>query len=152
MGQCAALRRLAAEHRRAEEAAHRFREAAASPHPLEEETRRFLRVWRHVVVPHHRKEEEVLLPDLARRIPEGDALILLPLADHVVLRRLVREIERSPEPRRRELADELVERLAEHTRFEEESLYPALEETLGRARLTEIAGELRQHDGRAPDG
>ena len=146
MGQCPALRRLAAEHGRAIEAARRFRQAAeASDGPfadLEEETQRFLRVWRQVVVPHYRKEEEVLLPDLARRVPEGDAMILLPLADHVALRRLVREIERGPDARRRQLAAEIGERLAEHVRFEEETLYPALEETLGRSRLAELAGEL----------
>lgn len=36
----------------------------------------------------------------------------------------------------------LIQRLEEHVRFEEQTLFPAMERALGRARLAELEGEL----------
>lgn len=98
---CRLLRRLGEDHDRAVAAGRRLQAAAEDPGPLGEATSRFLKTWREEIIPHFRKEEEVLLPDLAQKISEGDAVIMLTLTDHIVLRRLVRAVERSTDDRRR---------------------------------------------------
>jgi hemerythrin-like domain-containing protein len=142
MRQCSASRQLAHEHQRAVAAAQRLEMAASGGGSALPARTRFLRAWNEEIVPHYRREEEILLPELAHRVSEADAVIVLTLADHDVLRRLVREISRAPVERLAPLAEEIRARLSEHVRFEEESLFPALEEKLGRHRLSELAGEL----------
>ena len=139
---CPLVRHLTEEHRAALSAAEGLRRAVGSRGELQRATARFLDFWRDQIVPHHRREEEVLLPELAQWVPEGDAVIVLTLADHVALRRLVRQIEGCASEEFERLSTQLVEKLAEHIRFEEETLFPALEEALGRPRLAELAGEL----------
>jgi hypothetical protein len=84
----------------------------------------------------------VLLPELSRRIPEADAVIVFTLGDHVVLRRLVRELREASGPARGEGADRLARKLAEHLEFEEQTLFPAVQESLGCERLAALAREL----------
>jgi hemerythrin-like domain-containing protein len=84
----------------------------------------------------------VLLPELARRLSEADALVLFTLADHVVLRLLVRELRRADAPARPAAIAALRRKLAEHTAFEERTLFPAAQETLGCDRLAALEDEL----------
>jgi hemerythrin-like domain-containing protein len=131
---CPQLRRLQAEH---------ARWLAALGHEGDaHRAARLLALWEEEIQPHCRREEEVLLPELSRRIPEADAVIVFTLGDHVVLRRLVRELRETCEPERGEAADRLAHKLVEHLEFEEKTLFPAAQESLGCDRLAALAREL----------
>jgi len=148
---CPELRRLSAEHARwLAEAARLGREDEAAL------ASRLLALWDGEILPHCRGEEDVLLPELARRVSEADALIVFTLGDHVVLRRLARELRAARGPARSRAADALARKLEEHVTFEERTLFPALEETLGCTRLAglanEIAGAERNRTPRPADG
>ena len=108
---------------------------------------RLLVLWEEEILPHCRREEEILLPELASRIPEADAVIVFTLGDHVTLRRLVRALREAPPAERRALAAGFAARLSVHLAFEERTLFPALQENLGCDRLAELGGELA---GRPP--
>ena len=134
MNLCHELRRLQAEHARwLAELARAGGEGRA---------RRLLALWDEEIHARCRREEEILLPELASRIPEGDAVIVFTLGDHVALRRLARALRSAPPARHGELAAALEEKLAEHLAFEERSLFPALQEELGCDRLAALGGEL----------
>jgi hemerythrin HHE cation binding domain-containing protein len=147
MNLCPELRRFQAEHARwlADLAARR-------PGAEAGEAARLLALWEEEILPRCRRIEDVLLPELARRIPEADAVIVFTLGDHVVLRGLVRELRRAPEPRRREVAARLGKKVAEHLAFEERSLFPAAQEALGCDRLAALASELTIREQGRPAG
>lgn len=150
MKPCAELRRLSAEHARwLAEVARLVREDEADL------ASRLLALWDGEILPHCRGEEDVLLPELARRISEADALIVFTLGDHVVLRRLARELRAAPGPARAAAAG-LARKLEEHVAFEERTLFPALQETLGCVRLAGLANEMagagRNRNPRPVDG
>src|SRR5512138_3781152 len=88
MNLCPELRRLQAEHAR-------WLAELARPAEGEGGAARLLTLWKTEIQPHCRREEEVLIPELARQVPEADAVIMMSLADHVGLRRLARELEMS---------------------------------------------------------
>jgi iron-sulfur cluster repair protein YtfE (RIC family) len=134
---CPALRSLSADHARWLAAVERReREDEAS------RAARLLALWEGEILPHCRGEEEVLLPELARRIPEADAVIVFTLGDHVVLRGLVRELRGAAASGCGEVAGRLARKLAEHVAFEERTLFPALQETLGCDRVAALATEM----------
>lgn len=142
---CPELRRLSAEHARwLAELDRRAREDEVA------RAARLLALWDAEILPHCRAEEDVLLPELARRIPEADAVIVFTLGDHVALRRLVRELRGATGPEGREAAARLGERLAEHVAFEERTLFPALQETLGCDRLAALGVELTKREAHRP--
>lgn len=135
MNLCPELRRLQAEHARwLAELAREGEEGRAV---------RLLALWEEEILPHCRREEEILLPELTRRISEADAVIVFTLGDHVTLRRLVRELRAAPPAGSRALLTALEEKLGEHLAFEERTLFPAVQETLGCDRLAALGGELR---------
>jgi iron-sulfur cluster repair protein YtfE (RIC family) len=136
---CPQLRRLSAEHAR-------WR-TELTRDALEDEAGRISRLlvlWDGEILPHCRNEEEVLLPELARRLSEADAVIVFTLGDHVVLRRLVRELRTGEGPERSGALASLERKLAEHSEFEERTLFPALQDTLGCDGLARLAGELAE--------
>ncbi|WP_242344322.1 hemerythrin domain-containing protein [Anaeromyxobacter terrae] len=137
MTPCPELRRLAGEHARwrAEVAGFGGADAPAF-------AERLLDLWDEEILAHCRGEEDVLLPELAGRISEADAAIVFTLGDHVVLRRLARELRAADGPARAAAAENLARKLEEHAAFEERTLFPVLQETLGCVRLAELAGEL----------
>ncbi|HET6923948.1 MAG TPA: hemerythrin domain-containing protein [Anaeromyxobacteraceae bacterium] len=137
MNLCPQLRRLSADHAR-------WLAAAGRRAGEDEEGRaaRLLALWDEEILAHCRGEEEVLLPELARRIPEADAVIVFTLGDHVALRRHVRELRGAAAPHRGAAADGLARKLAEHVGFEEHTLFPALQETLGCDRLAALSSEI----------
>jgi hypothetical protein len=134
---CPELRRFQADHARwlAELAERGPRAETGAP-------ARLLALWDDEILPRCRRVEDVLLPELARRIPEADAVIVFTLGDHVVLRGLVRELRAAPEPERREVAARLGKKVAEHLAFEERTLFPAVQEALGCDRLAALGCEL----------
>jgi hypothetical protein len=142
---CPELRRFQAEHARwLAELAERGPGADAGG------ATRLLSLWEDEILPHCRRVEDVLLPELARRIPEADAVIVFTLGDHVVLRGLVRELHGAPEPQRREVAARLGKKLAEHVAFEERTLFPSVQEALGCDRLAALGGELTIREQHRP--
>ena len=86
----------------------------------------------------------MLLPELARRLSEADAVIVFTSGDHLVLRRLVRDLRNATGPAAAVAAAALAGKLAEHFQFEERTLLPALQETLGCDLLGELQGELTE--------
>src|SRR5512138_2591380 len=106
---CPQLRRLAAEH------ARWLADIAGRARAGEEHRRSsLLALWDEEVLPHCRAEEEVLLPELAGRLSECDAVIVFTLSDHVALRRLVRELRQAEGDQRSAARDALERKLLEH--------------------------------------
>jgi hypothetical protein len=95
----------------------------------------------------HLLERLVQATLLVGEISEADALIVFTMGDHLILRRLTRELADCFGEARRFVAHQLGQKLDDHIRFEERTLFPAVEATLGRARLTELAGELSGRPG-----
>jgi hypothetical protein len=134
---CPQLRRLQAEHGRWLAAFGRRAGESEAGYAA-----RVLAVCDAAILPHCRMEEEVLLPELARRLSETDAVVLFTLTDHLALRRLVRELRCAPGRERSAAIEALERKLIEHAAFEERTLLPAVQETLGCDRLAALAGEL----------
>lgn len=137
MSLCPQLRRLSADHARWLGELARSANAHGSG-------ARLLALWDAEIQPHCRAEEEVLLPELARRLSEADAVIVFTSGEHMVLRRLVRDLRNATGPAAAVAAAALAGKLAEHLHFEERTLLPALQETLGCDRLGELQGELTE--------
>jgi hemerythrin HHE cation binding domain-containing protein len=134
---CPPLRSLSADHAR-------WLAALARPTGADGGGARLVALWDAEIQPHCRAEEEVLLPELGRRLSEADAVIVFTLGDHLVLRRLVRDLRSATGPAAALAATALAARLAEHFHFEERTLLPALQETLGCDFLCELQGELNE--------
>jgi hypothetical protein len=142
---CPQLRSLSAEHARwLTELERRGLEDPGS------RAARLLALWDTEILPHCRVEEEVLIPELAKRLSEADATVVFTLDDHVVLRRLARELRASDGQAHAPALAELERKLAEHTAFEERTLFPALQEALGCDRLAALAPEITKQKRKHP--
>ena len=89
-------------------------------------------------MPHFREEESCLLPAL--EAAGGSAVVARTLIEHRALQRLVRDME-IPDP---DVLQRFAELITEHVRFEEQQLFPAAEDLLGREKLA----RLLQHSPR----
>lgn len=141
-----ALRRLLKGHRQDLAQARRLGRAASGGEPgLVGAARSFLAFWRRETSTHFRKEEEVLIPVLARYGGdlEGGHVTRM-LAQHARIRGLVMQL--SDEEGRGEVQPEtlrsLGERLEEHVRLEEREVFPLVEETVPERALEEVASRL----------
>jgi hypothetical protein len=133
---CPGLRRLSTEHARwLAELARRAPKGGGR-------AERLLALWDAKILPRLRAEEDVLVPELARRLPEADATVVFTLADHVALRRLSRALRVAEGAARAVAAEALERKLAEHAAFEERTLFPALQEALGCDRIAALEIEL----------
>lgn len=142
---CPQLRRFSAEHTRwLEELRRRAAEDAA------DRAASLLALWDAEILPHCRAEEDVLLPELARQLSEADATVVFTLADHAALRTLVRELRDAGGEERGAALGALERKLAEHAAFEERTLFPVLQETLGCDRLAALAPEMRKRGPKHP--
>jgi iron-sulfur cluster repair protein YtfE (RIC family) len=141
---CPQLRRLVAEHARWRADVGRRAGSAA------DRAARLLALWEAEILPHCRAEEDVLLPELARRLSEADATVVFTLADHVALRRLARELRDAPGDGRGGALAAFEGKLAEHAEFEERTLFPALQEKLGCDRLAALAPEITRVQAKHP--
>lgn len=137
MSLCTPLRHLSADHAR-------WLSALARSVGVDGGGAGLLALWDAEILPHCRAEEEVLLPELARRISEADAVVVFTMGDHLVLRGLVRDLRRATGPAAAVAAAALAGKLAEHLQFEERTLLPALQQALGCDRLAELQGELTE--------
>jgi hemerythrin-like domain-containing protein len=135
---CPELRRLADDHERwLRQGGRRRGESTVNW------AARLVAAWDGEIVLHCRAEEEVLLPELARHLSETDAVVVFTHGDHMVLRRLVRELRLAKAQTLAAAATSLLEKLEEHFQFEEQSLFPALQEALGCDGLATLGGEIR---------
>jgi iron-sulfur cluster repair protein YtfE (RIC family) len=141
------LRTLSEDHHHGLVHARRLRRAteADETDSAESVAKGFLDFWQKDTALHFRKEEEVLLPVMARY---KGALSREPLMemieDHARIRGLV--IQLSDEAIggnvRLETLHEIAERLEAHIRLEERVVFPLIEESLSEAALTELAVRL----------
>lgn len=123
----------------------RLRRAAGDPGTLRETARAFLEFWREDTSAHFRREEEILLPVLARY--GGDVErepVTEMLAQHARIRGLVMSLEDELDRGeiRPETAREIGELLESHIRLEERIVFPAIEEELPEEALQEISARL----------
>jgi iron-sulfur cluster repair protein YtfE (RIC family) len=141
------LRTLSEDHHHGLVHARRLRRAAEgekanSAEPLAKE---FLDFWQKEIAIHFRKEEEVLLPVVARY--GGDVVqdpLVEMLAQHARIRGLVMRLSDEVVGGyvRLETLQELGEQLEAHIRLEERAVFPLVEESLSEAALTELAARL----------
>lgn len=141
------LRTLSEDHHHGLVHARRLRRAAEGDevNSAESAAKEFLDFWQKDTAIHFRKEEEVLLPVMARH--GGDVVqdpLVEMLAQHARIRGLVMR-----------LSDEVVggnvwpetiqsigDLLEEHIRFEEQVVFPLVEESLSESALMELAARL----------
>jgi hemerythrin-like domain-containing protein len=131
--------------------ARRLRRAAEADEaePAEAAVKGFLDFWQKDTALHFRKEEEVLLPIMARY---GGDISQEPLVemieDHARIRGLVMQLsdELIGGNVRLETLHEVGELLEAHIRLEERVVFPLIEESLPEAALTELAARLEVKD------
>jgi hemerythrin-like domain-containing protein len=107
--------------------------------------RDFLEFWQRDTSLHFRKEEEVLLPVLARYGGDlGERPILQMLTQHARIRGLAMQLsdELNQENIRENTLRNLGEQLEAHIRLEEREVFPLIEETLPQHALQEVASRL----------
>jgi hemerythrin-like domain-containing protein len=139
------LRIFSDDHHRGLVSARRLRRAAGDEDDLTDTARAFLEFWREDTSLHFRKEEEVLLPVLARyggHLAQGSVVEML--AQHARIRGLAMELgdELGRQGVQGETVRKLGEQLEAHIRLEERSVFPFIEETLSEHALKEVTSRL----------
>jgi hemerythrin-like domain-containing protein len=107
--------------------------------------RDFLEFWQRDTSRHFRKEEEVLLPVLARYGGDLDERsILQMLTQHALIRSLAMQLsdELEQDEVREDTLRSLGEQLEAHIRLEEREVFPLIEETIPEHALQEVASRL----------
>ena len=140
------LRDLSEDHHHGLVQARRLREAASGKESDPAAVARgFLGFWEQETSGHFRKEEEVLLPVLARYgdyVGRGPTVAML--AQHARIRGLVMQL--SDEVRDGEVRPETLRSIGElletHIRLEEREVFPMIEEALPDEALKEVASRL----------
>ncbi len=118
-----------------------------------EAARAFLEFWREDTSLHFRKEEEVLLPVVARYGGDlEDEPVVEMLTQHVRIRSLVMQLGDEVERKevQRDTLQTLGEQLETHIRLEERVLFPAFEENLPEEGLNEVSSRLRAYKPQGP--
>ncbi len=142
----AELRSFSDEHHQGLVNARRLKRAAAGEETeLAEAGRDFLEFYRHDTSLHFRKEEEVLLPVLARYGGDlGQPSVVEMLAQHARIRGLAMELgdELGRQGVQGETLRKLGEQLEAHIRLEERRVFPFIEETLPEHALKEVTSRL----------
>ena len=145
------LRTLSEDHHHGLVQARRLRRAAEADEaePAEAAVKGFLDFWQKDTALHFRKEEEVLLPIMARY--KGDLSqepLVEMIEDHARIRGLVMQLsdEVIGGNVRLETLHEVGELLEAHIRLEERVVFPLIEESLPEAALTELAARLEVKD------
>jgi iron-sulfur cluster repair protein YtfE (RIC family) len=141
------LRTLSEDHHHGLVHARRLRRAAEGDetNSAEPAAKGFLDLWQKETALHFRKEEEVLLPVMARH---GGDLSQKPLVEmlegHARIRGLVMRLSDDVIGGnvRPETLHEIGEQLEAHIRLEERAVFPLIEESLSEAALTELAARL----------
>jgi hemerythrin-like domain-containing protein len=140
------LRQFSDDHHQGLVNARRLRRAASGEGVNPADTARdFLEFWQRDTSHHFRKEEEVLLPVLARHGGDiGERPILLMLTQHASIRGLAMQL--SDELEQDKISEDTLRKLGEqleaHIRLEERRVFPLFEETLPEHALREVASRL----------
>ena len=148
MKRAAELRQLSDDHHQGLVQARRLRKVAAGEGvgTLEEAARDFLEFWQRDTSGHFRREEEVLLPVVARYGQDalGQEPAVEMLAQHARIRGLVMQLsdEHADSNLRPETLGEIGELLEAHIRLEERVVFPMIEEVLPEMALKEVASRL----------
>ena len=90
-------------------------------------------------------EEQIFYP-AAREVLEDDSMVLVDLEEHHIMKWTLLELQgMQPEDERfHAKVKVLIETVRHHIKEEEEELFPALRETLGRKRLQEIGDAMKE--------
>jgi len=141
------LRTLSEDHHHGLVHARRLRRATEGDETtsVESTARDFLDFWQKDTALHFRKEEEVLLPVMARYGGDLSRQPLLEMIeDHARIRGLVMQLsdEAIGGNVRLEALHEIGERLEAHIRLEERVVFLLIEESLSEAAMTELAARL----------
>ena len=141
------LRTLSEDHHHGLVQARQLRRAtdADEADSAEAAVKGFLDFWQKDTALHFRKEEEVLLPVMARYGGDVSRQPLVEMIeDHARIRGLVMQLsdEAIGGNVRLETLHEVGERLEAHIRLEERVVFPLIEESLSEAALTELAARL----------
>jgi hemerythrin-like domain-containing protein len=143
----AELRSLSEDHHHGLVNARRLRQAASVEGTIREEVvRTFLEFWQKDTSVHFRREEEVLLPVLARH--GGDLAqepVVKMLNQHARIRGLVMELsdQATDGSVRPETLQGIGEQLEEHIRLEEREVFPMIEDVLPKEGLKELGSRLK---------
>jgi len=142
------LRTLSEDHHHGLVQARRLQRATEAT-SAEAAAKGFLEFWRKDTAIHFRKEEEILLPVMARY--GGDLSrepVVEMLEDHARIRGLVMQLsdEAIGGNVRPETLHEIGKRLQAHIRLEERVVFPFVEESLSETALTELAARLEIKD------
>jgi len=140
------LRQFSDDHHQGLVNARRLRRAASGEGSNPASTAQdFLDFWRRDTSHHFRKEEDVLLPVLARYGRDLDERpILQMLTQHARIRGLAMQLsdELEQEEVREDTLRTLGEQLEAHICLEEREVFPLIEETLPEGGLQEVASRL----------
>jgi hemerythrin-like domain-containing protein len=148
MKRAAALRKLSDDHHQRLVQVQRLTKAPTmgeGVEPLEETAKTFLEFWQRETSAHFRKEEEVLLPVLARYGQDVSQRRLMEmLAQHAQIRGLVMQLsdEYAAGNTRPETLRDIGDRLEVHIRLEERQVFPMIEEALSEEALKEVTSRL----------
>ena len=145
-----ALRALSSDHHQGLVQARRLEQAAqpaaagAQAADLGAVARAFLIFWDVHTRPHFREEEEVLLPAFARYSDPAAAPVVRLLVEHVHIRRVVADLQRQVDAGQPEAAtmQAIGERLRAHIRYEEDVVFPLIEQTLPEEALAALPAQF----------
>jgi hemerythrin-like domain-containing protein len=143
----AELRSLSEDHHHGLVNARRLRQAASGEGTIREEVvGTFLELWQKDTSVHFRREEEVLLPVLARH--GGDLArepVVKMLNQHARIRGLVMELsdQAMDGSVRPETLQGIGEQLEAHIRLEEREVFPIIEDVLPKEGLKELGSRLK---------
>ena len=148
------LRPFSDDHHQGLVNARRLRRATSRDGASSVDTARdFLDFWQTDTSRHFRKEEEVLLPVLARyRGDLGERPILQMLIQHARIRGLAMQLrdELEQDMIQEDTLRNLGEQLEAHIRLEEREVFPLIEKTLPEHALKEVASRLEVLEPRPP--
>jgi hemerythrin-like domain-containing protein len=149
------LRQFSDDHHQGLVNARRLRRTASGEGANPAGTARdFLDFWQRETSLHFRKEEEVLLPVLARYGGDlGEPPILQMVTQHARIRGLAMQL--SDELKHDEIQEDtlriLGEQLEAHIRLEEREVFPLIEETLPERALQEVGSRLEVFEPGPPN-
>ena len=148
------LRPFSDDHHQGLVHARRLRKAASGEGANSAATaRKFLEFWQRDTSLHFRKEEEVLLPVLARYGGDlGEQPLLQMLTQHARIRGLAMQLsdELKQDEIREDTLRNLGEQLEAHIRLEERHVFPLIEETLPEHALQEVTSRLEAFEPGPP--
>ncbi len=147
------LRTFSDDHHQGLVNARRLKRAAGGEGDLTDTARAFLEFWRQDTSLHFRKEEEVLLPVLARYGGNlSQRSVVEMLSQHAHIRGLAMQLgdELEGEGIREDTLRNLGEQLEAHIRLEEREVFPFIEEALPEGALQEVTSRLDAYEPGPP--